>query len=210
MNTTSNTAGVQAPLFPLQEVPRTMTAKPSRPAPMNPAPSVRRKLARAAQPSLFDATHDGSRTLPTSVEASVCCDASVASPGDRSFAAVIDFSIPLVGFVLFCGAFYGVSGSLPLDAKTLPWFGGAFAAVTLLYRLLWCLAGFDTPGVQAAGLRVLTFDGRRPNTWKRLYRNFGGLVSLASLGIGLLWGLLDEERLTWHDHMSGTFPARRN
>ncbi len=45
----SATVGVQAPLFPLNEVPRTMTSKPAaKQAPMSPAPSMRRKAARAA------------------------------------------------------------------------------------------------------------------------------------------------------------------
>ena len=30
-----------------------------------------------------------------------------------------------------------------------------------------------------------------------------------SAGLGLLWSLADEESLTWHDHMSKTFPTIR-
>ena len=43
----------------------------------------------------------------------------------------------------------------------------------------------------------------------RIQRMLGGVVSVLSLGIGLAWGLLDEEHLTWHDHISRTFPAAR-
>ncbi len=32
-------------------------------------------------------------------------------------------------------------------------------------------------------------------------------LSLMAGGIGLLWGLVDEETLTWHDHISKTFPT---
>jgi uncharacterized RDD family membrane protein YckC len=204
-------SGVQAPLFPVQEVPRTMTSRPvKQQAPMSPAPSMRRKAARAAQPSLFDMTHEGSRTLPTSVEAAVCCDADVASASDRAWAAVIDTAIPMLGFVMFASAFYAVTGGLELTAKTLPWIGGIFCALLILYRAAWCAAGFDTPGLQIARLRLLTLDGRTPSRSARVLRTVGGLVSLASVGMGLLWGLVDEERLTWHDHMSGTFPVRRD
>jgi len=32
-------------------------------------------------------------------------------------------------------------------------------------------------------------------------------LSLCSLGLGLVWALVDEESLTWHDHISKTFPT---
>jgi uncharacterized RDD family membrane protein YckC len=176
---------------------------------MSPAPSQRRKAARAAQPSLFDTTHDGSRTLPTSVEAAVYCDAEVAPAADRSFACAIDLVCPLFGFALFLAGFYWIAGSIQLTAKTLPWFGGLFGLIVLLYRAAFCLAGLDTPGIRSAGLRLLTFEGRLPDRRARASRIFGGLVSVFSLGIGLAWGLLDEEHLTWHDHISRTFPTAR-
>jgi len=34
-------------------------------------------------------------------------------------------------------------------------------------------------------------------------------LSLCSAGLGLIWSLADEEGLTWHDHMSKTFPTIR-
>jgi hypothetical protein len=34
-----------------------------------------------------------------------------------------------------------------------------------------------------------------------------GFLSLAAGGLGLLWALVDEETLTWHDHISKTFPT---
>ena len=206
----SRSVPVQAPLFPAAEVPRTMTGGTSRPAvPMSPAPSQRRKAARAAQPSLFDTTYEGSRTLATSVEAAVYCDAEVARAAERSFACAIDLVWPLVGFALFLAGFYWVAGSIQLTTKTVPWFAALFVFRTLLYRAAFCFAEIDTPGTRAAGLRLLTFEGRIPGRRARIQRMLGGLVSVLSLGIGLAWGLLDEERLTWHDHISRTFPTVR-
>jgi hypothetical protein len=34
-----------------------------------------------------------------------------------------------------------------------------------------------------------------------------GLLSLLPAGIGFWWALLDEEHLTFHDQISGTFPS---
>jgi hypothetical protein len=38
-------------------------------------------------------------------------------------------------------------------------------------------------------------------------RQLAGLLSVVSAGLGLVWALVDEENLTWHDHISKTFPT---
>jgi uncharacterized RDD family membrane protein YckC len=58
-----------------------------------------------------------------------------------------------------------------------------------------------------AGLRLVDFDGRKPHRDARLLRQAAGFLSLCSLGLGLVWALVDEESLTWHDHISKTFPT---
>jgi hypothetical protein len=54
---------------------------------------------------------------------------------------------------------------------------------------------------------VLTFDGQRPSRGQFIGRFVVACLSLAAAGIGLIWGLIDEEKLTWHDHISKTFPT---
>jgi len=178
---------------------------------MSPAPSDRRKTARANHPQamLFDATHDGSRALPTSVEARLYRDLVVASAGDRSWAAVIDTLIPLFGCILFAAGLYWKAGMVELNPKTLPWMFAALAMIFVIYRLVWVVGGVDSPGLQAANLRLLTFNGYEPGRMARFSRLLAGIVSAGALTIGLLWSLMDEERLAWHDHMTNTFPARR-
>jgi hypothetical protein len=51
------------------------------------------------------------------------------------------------------------------------------------------------------------FDGREPDRDRRGMRQVAGLLSLISAGLGLVWALVDEEKLTWHDHISKTFPT---
>jgi len=34
-------------------------------------------------------------------------------------------------------------------------------------------------------------------------------LSILPLGLGLAWALFDEDRLTWHDRLSGTYPRLR-
>ena len=77
--------------------------------------------------------------------------------------------------------------------------------------MLWALppfalAGADTPGMVWTRLRITTFDGFPPEMRHRLGRFAAACLSRCTL-LGLLWSLADEECLTWHDHMSCTFPT---
>jgi hypothetical protein len=51
----------------------------------------------------------------------------------------------------------------------------------------------------------VNFDGQRPTQRERLQRFAWSAVSVLPAGLGLLWALVDEENLTWHDHSSKTF-----
>ena len=61
---------------------------------------------------------------------------------------------------------------------------------------------------QRLGLRVVNFDGYPADARQRLVRFVCACLSTLA-GLGLLWALFDEEKLTWYDHMSKTFLAQR-
>lgn len=205
--TPASREAIQPSLFgPMPLAKQGVSASPAVPRPRPP----RRRPDPTAQGVLdFDKTADGSHTLPTSVEATVYCDAPVALTAQRIVAAAIDVLVPLAGFAMFAIAFRTTAGSVDLDAKTLPFFGAAAGILAVFYRLVCCLGNMDTPGTQWAGMRLLDFDGRLPSRHARMRRMAGGFLSVVSVGLGLLWALFDEEKLTWHDHMSGTFPTIR-
>jgi uncharacterized RDD family membrane protein YckC len=177
-----------------------------------PAPPRRTRNAQPATQQGFEfvtpsAAQAGAHALPTSVHAAVYCNAPVAFPTQRAVAAAIDMAVPLVGFAIFMTTFHMVSDGIVLTARTLPFFGATLALITLFYRVLFCIGNADTIGLQWAGLRLLNFDGHRPERRQRFRRLIGGAISAISLTIGLLWALVDEEHLTWHDYMSNTFPT---
>ena len=58
-------------------------------------------------------------------------------------------------------------------------------------------------------LALINFDGQAPTRKQRLARTASGFLSLAAGGLGLVWSLVDEETLTWHDHISKTFLTPR-
>ena len=58
-------------------------------------------------------------------------------------------------------------------------------------------------------LQLITFDGFEVDARSRALRFVSTWLSFCSAGLGLLWAVADEENLTWHDHISKTFPTIR-
>ena len=199
---------VQPSLFGPMEVAKTKSATVETDVP-RPRPPRRRSDPTIQRNLDFDATADGSRALPTSVEAAVYCNAPVALASQRVVASAIDMLVPLAGFAVFAAAFHWMTDAGEVNATTLPFFVAAALLITLFYRLVCCLGNMDTPGVQWSGMRLLDFDGRIPSRQARMRRIAGGFLSVISAGLGVIWAIFDEERLTWHDHMSNTFPTPR-
>jgi uncharacterized RDD family membrane protein YckC len=137
------------------------------------------------------------------------CDAPVAAPTHRLMAAAVDGSLILVGVGVFLAIFFVSGGQVTLDRQALSFVVGVTVVIALFYRALWCLANGDSPGMRFAGLRLVDFDGRKPDREQRGVRQVASLLSLLSAGLGLVWALVDEENLTWHDHISKTFPTTR-
>lgn len=68
---------------------------------------------------------------------------------------------------------------------------------------------FWTHGGQTLGMRTwrlrLVGAGENGATWRQaLVRFVGACVSWMACGAGFLWLLVDRDRLTWHDRVSGT------
>jgi uncharacterized RDD family membrane protein YckC len=151
--------------------------------------------------------HDSPAEVRVQPGESIDCDAPVAAPTHRLVAAAVDGSLIVVAVGVFLGIFFVSGGQVSLDRQALSFFVGVAAVISLFYRALWCLANGDSPGMRFAGLRLVDFDGRRPDREQRAVRLVASLLSLLSAGLGLVWALVDEENLTWHDHISKTFPT---
>ena len=141
------------------------------------------------------------------MEAVIYCDAPVALPVHRVMAAAFDASMVTIALGVFLAIFFLSGGQIVLSKSNIPLFLGVIVILTLFYRFLWCIADGDTPGMQFAGLRLVNFDGHRPDREQRTLRQVANLLSVGSAGLGLVWALVDEESLAWHDHISKTFPT---
>ncbi len=150
------------------------------------------------------------RRLKTDVEAQVFCDQPVATPTHRVVAAAIDGVIHIFRIRTAGHTLRGSRRQLRQRQNVLGGLAAVFALVSLLYGLIWAIAGRETAGMRLTDLQLITFDGfqvdaAHPRAAVRL-----AWLSFCSGGLGLLWAVADEENLTWHDHISKTFPAVRD
>jgi uncharacterized RDD family membrane protein YckC len=171
------------------------------------SPAVRKRAVRSAVPDGQQRLDFEAPKVTTQVEAVIYCDAAVAAPTHRVIACALDIAMIVVGFGLFLAAFIASGGDVVLNKATVPFYLVALLSTAALYHALWGLAGGDTPGLRWMHLELINFDGHRASRELRLRRVAAAWVSVLAAGLGLLWALVDEENLTWHDHISKTFPT---
>ncbi len=131
----------------------------------------------------------------------------VALVSSRLMAGLADLGVVLAAGVLFAAM---ATFALPGIPHTKP-FWMALGAVTLLlwavYQHLFLLYAGRTPGMSMQRIRLSTFDGAVPQWSQRVSRARYMFVSLASVALGFLWAMADEDTLCWHDRLSKTFPT---
>jgi uncharacterized RDD family membrane protein YckC len=207
-------AALQGSLFSLREDTKIQTIDGN-----GPAASPNRRARRHAQPQSSYLPYQGvlefpgpapARTLPTSVDAVIYCDYPVATRTHRLLGGLVDFVIVLGCMMLFLGILYIGCEGLPwfsLDMTTIALVGGATGLLGLLYEAFWLMAGAPSPGMECVGLRLVHFDGNELTRKDHNRRILGGVLSMMAAFVGLAWAFVDEECLTWQDHISRTFPT---
>jgi uncharacterized RDD family membrane protein YckC len=199
----------QPSLFSGREFPRVVPFESIAPAvapplrqPTSPIRRARNRRVIPGQQSLEFAVRS---TKPA--DGAIFCDAPVAIPAHRAMAAALDGSLILIATAIFGIIFYLAGGQMAFSSRSLPVLAAIIGTFVVFYEILWCLAGGDTPGMRWTRLTLVDFDGQKPHRKQRFYRLASGILSLLAAGIGLLWTLVDEETLAWHDHISKTFPT---
>ena len=129
----------------------------------------------------------------------------VASLGERRWAGFLDGLFLALTCAGFAGLFHSLGGQLTF-AKTdaIVYLTVAYLFYAVYFFLFTVLAG-STPGMQLVGLTVVRLDGSLPDSRQLLWRNFGYLLSGATLMLGFVWAVWDEDRFTWQDRMSQTY-----
>ena len=181
----------------------------SRPAPLTAEKvEVRRARSRKPQANQHHLELFGNDEVLSRPESTIICDAPVAPIALRIRAGLIDVSLMATGCVVAAIVFrLGIGGGFTLDRHVIPFLALALVTIPLFYRLLWAFAGLDSLGMQMAGLRLVDFDGNPPSQERRYHRIFGSTLSVLAAGMGLIWSFVDQDRLSFHDHISSTFPT---
>jgi len=175
------------------------------------ARGVGRKADSSQQSLNFSDADYGDQGFDAKVEAVIYCDAPVATPTHRMMSAVADTAWIAIGLGVFSMTFFvgtkDLTGAMSFERPNVLILAAGVALIAQFYRTLWMLAKGDSPGMRFARLRLVNFDGREPTRKQRAIRQAASVLSVCAMGAGLLWALVDEENLTWHDHISKTFPT---
>ena len=129
----------------------------------------------------------------------------VASMTRRVVAGLVDTAIVLLGAAGF--VWIALKTGVPMPpAKEALLFGMAASMILwAIYQYIFLVNAGITPGMQIARLRLITFDGGPARRQTRRGRAVAMVLSTLSLGLGLIWALLDEDTLCWHDRITRTY-----
>jgi uncharacterized RDD family membrane protein YckC len=133
----------------------------------------------------------------------------VAPMGQRMLSGIADAFIVLAGSAIFLAlVFHDVPAP---DSKL------GYALVAVLPFLLWAIYEYlflvhcaATPGMQMAHLALASFDAEPIGRRVRRGRALAAMLSTFPLGLGIVWALLDEDTLCWHDRISRTYIASQD
>src|SRR5271170_1462070 len=129
----------------------------------------------------------------------------VASLGERRWAGAIDAFFLGLTCAGFMGLFRSLGGQITLEKMdAIVYLAVAYLFYALYFFIFTTLAG-ATPGMQLRGLTIVRLDGSLPDSRQLLWRDFGYLLSGATLLLGFVWAIWDEDHFTWQDRMSQTY-----
>lgn len=128
-----------------------------------------------------------------------------AKPGIlRRLAAILyDSLLILALLILLAFIWVGISRTFDIPAA----WGLRIIAIGLLmgfYWFFWAKKG-QTLGMTTWRLKIRSNRGGQPNNKQLIIRLLSAGLSIACLGLGFLWMLVDKDKLTWHDRISNTW-----
>ncbi len=129
----------------------------------------------------------------------------VASLAERRIAGILDAIFLVLTTAVFLGLFRSLGGHLELQKVDAIVYLAAFYLFYAQYFFLFTTFAGATPGMQLRGLTIVRLDGTLPDTRQLLWRSFGYLLSGATLMLGFVWALWDEDHFTWQDRISQTY-----
>lgn len=131
------------------------------------------------------------------------------SPGPASLLrriGAMTYDALLVIALLFLSTlpFIALQGGESVQANNKPSYQLTLVLVVYLFFVGFWTSKGRTLGMQSWNLRVESTNGGLPSVKAASLRFIAAVLSWACLGVGFLWQLVDRDKLTWHDRLSGT------
>ncbi len=120
----------------------------------------------------------------------------------RVMAFAVDLIMVGFAFLLFTGVTAHFAHHLPTGMPGAIAAAVTYAALYPLYELLFFTFSDQTPGMRYARIGLCTLSDENPTRAAIRRRILAQLIALCPFGLGILWALLDEDGLGWHDRIS--------
>ncbi len=125
-----------------------------------------------------------------------------AAIGLRMMAAVVDGVLVSAGLAAFVAVFVRIAGAVPVGLPAALAAGATLVLFYVLYQALFFTFNGQTPGMRYARIGLCTFTDENPSRSAMRRRILAQFIAVCPLGLGLLWALLDDDGLGWHDRIS--------
>jgi len=124
----------------------------------------------------------------------------------RLMAVAVDLAVIAGAVLSFVGIATHLTHELPTGIPAAIIVGVVFVSLYALYQGLFFTFSDQTPGMRYARIGFCTFQDKNPTRSAIRSRFFALALALFPLGLGVLWALLDEDGLGWHDRISRMYP----
>jgi uncharacterized RDD family membrane protein YckC len=111
----------------------------------------------------------------------------------------------MIAFLLFVLVFAACTTHPPTGKPVIGVALALLGAFSMLYQWLFFNYAEGTPGMRYAKIALCTFDDENPTRRSTRYRVAALALSALPMGLGFLWAMLDDDRLTWHDRITRTY-----
>ena len=122
----------------------------------------------------------------------------------RLVAAAVDVFFVASASAMFGAIFWWIVGFRPPMLQLSGLSVGLPMTLWAAYQYLLVVHSGHTPGLWLARLHLASLNGSSVTRSKRRWRVLASFLSAASLGLGYLWVLIEQDSLAWHDRMTGT------
>jgi uncharacterized RDD family membrane protein YckC len=122
----------------------------------------------------------------------------------RLVSGLVDAGIVFIATAVFVLTFVELAEEMPQSRMAPVCMLAAGGIFWLLFQYIFLAFRRATPGMTMAQLELCTFAGTNTSIFERQRRALASTLSVYAMGLGFAWALVDEDRLGWHDRISGT------